>query len=122
MRMLRAFWNAAVRIDPSAEKLDERHMRLCRSGELAQFWKEGGLANVEEQALETTMDFRNFADYWDPFFLGQGPAGAYARGLDSQSQAKLRHAVLRELSLSSETVPFRLPARVWAVRGVSGGH
>jgi ubiquinone/menaquinone biosynthesis C-methylase UbiE len=33
MRMLRAFWDAAVSIDAKAEKHDERHMPLCRAGE-----------------------------------------------------------------------------------------
>src|SRR5215203_2427504 len=79
MRMLREFWDAATEIDPGADKLDEKNMPLCRSGELSRLWRQGGLEQVEEQPLETKINFKSFSDYWEPFLLGQGPAGAYVR-------------------------------------------
>jgi SAM-dependent methyltransferase len=118
MRMLRAFWDAATDTDPCAEKLDEKNMLLCRSGDLSRLWKEGGLQNVHEEPLDTELPFSSFADYWEPFLLGQGPAGAYVRTLDSARLHALRSAAKRHLALSSEHEAFRLPARVWAVRGV----
>ena len=118
MRMLRLFWDAVVSTDPAAEKLDEKHLPLCRAGELAQLWKQGGLRNVHEQPLDITMRFQSFADYWDPFLLGQGPAGAYAHSLDSVKLQVLHTEVKRRLSVSAEDKPFTLPARVWAVRGI----
>ncbi len=117
MRMLRAFWDAAASIDARAEKLDEKHMPLCRAGELSALWKQGGLVDVNEQPLDVTMRFESFADYWDPFLLGQGPAGAYAASLDRDQLQALRGEVKRRLSSSAEHAPFTLPARVWAVRG-----
>jgi SAM-dependent methyltransferase len=117
MRMLRAFWDAVVAMDPGAEKLDEKHMPLCRSGELSKLWKQGGLRNVHERPLDIAMKFNSFEDYWDPFLLGQGPAGAYARGLQGDSLQALRVAVKQRLSISSESGAFTLPARVWAVQG-----
>ena len=117
MRMLRVFWDAAVSIDARAERLDEKHMQLCRAGDLSHLWKRGGLENVHEQPLEITMRFESFADYWDPFLLGQGPAGTYVRGIDRDRLHVLREAVKRRLALSRDDVPFALPARVWAVRG-----
>jgi SAM-dependent methyltransferase len=117
MGMLRAFWDAAVSTDAGAEKLDEKHMRLCRSGELSRLWKQGGLANIHEQALEITMRFESFADFWDPFLLGQGPAGAYVRTVQGDRLRTLRDAVKRRLPVSNESTPFTLPGRVWAVRG-----
>jgi SAM-dependent methyltransferase len=117
MRMLRVFWDAAVSTDPGAEKVDEKHMPLCRSGELSRLWKEGGLEDIDEQPLDITMQFRSFADYWEPFLLGQGPAGAYARRIGSDKLRALRAEVKRRLSLSAEDVPFALPARAWAARG-----
>ena len=117
MRMLRAFWDAAVSVDPAAEKQDEKHMPLCRAGQLSQLWKQGGLKNIQEKPLEIAARFSTFADYWDPFLLGQGPAGAYVRNLLADKLPALRNAVKRQLSLSSESQPFTLPARVWAVRG-----
>lgn len=118
MPMLRAFWDAAVETDATAEKRDEKHMPLCRAGELSNLWKQAGLRNVSEKPLEIAMDFASFADYWDPFLLGQGPAGAYVRTLPDDRLQALRKAVKRRLSVASETDRFTLPARVWAVRGI----
>jgi SAM-dependent methyltransferase len=117
MRMLRVFWDAAASVDATAEGLDEKRMPLCRAGELSELWRQGGLRNIQERPLEITMRFQSFADYWEPFLLRQGPAGAYARGLNRDRLQALRNGVKRRLSLSSEDSPFALTARAWAVRG-----
>lgn len=117
MRMLRTFWDAATHVDPAAEKLDEKHMPLCRAGELAALWKQGRLENVREQPIDIAMKFQSFANYWDPFLLGQGPAGAYVRGLDGASLQALRDELKRRVPVPVESRPFLLSARVWAVCG-----
>lgn len=117
MQMLRAFWDAAVHIDPGAEKLDEKRMPLCRAGELSTLWRQGGLGDVREHPIDINMRFESFADYWEPFLLGQGPAGSYVRGLDRDKLQALRNEVKRRLSCSVESAPLVLPARVWSVRG-----
>ena len=117
MRMLRTFWDAAVHLDPEADQLDEKHMPLCRSGELPALWRQGGLEYVSEQSIDISMSFGSFADYWDPFLLRQGPAGAYVARLDQDRLQALRNEVKRRLSLPAENTRFVLPARVWAVRG-----
>ena len=117
MRMLRAFWDAASTVDPPAEKFDESHMPLCRSGELGGLWKEIGLADVQERPLDMTMRFDTFADYWNPFLLGQGPAGNYLRQLGDEQKRAVRGEVKRRLEVKSEEAPFSLQARAWAVRG-----
>lgn len=119
MRMLRAFWDAAVSVDPTAGEFDESHMPLCRKGELGELWKQSGLENVEERPLDITMRFESFADYWDPFLLGQGPAGAYVRHQDDERRQVLRSEVKRRLGLRTDDDPFSLPARAWAVRGIT---
>jgi len=118
MRMLRAFWDAAVHLDPDAEKLDEKHMPLCHAGELANLWRQGGLGNVHEQRIDIRMKFESLADLWDPFLLGQGPGGAYVRRLDHPKVQALRGEVKRRLSLTAESSPLVLPARVWSVCGM----
>ena len=67
--------------------------------------------------FDIRMRFESFADYWDPFLLGQGPAGTYVRRLDRDKLRALRDEVKRHLFLSAENRPFFLPARVWSVRG-----
>ena len=116
--MLRVFWDAAVTVDPGAKKFDESHMAVCRPGELGEFWKQSGLEHVAERPLDITMRFESFADYWDPFLLGQGPAGAYLRNVDTGRRQALRDEVKRRLALRSEDAPFSLSARAWAVRGI----
>lgn len=117
MQMLRIFWDAAVAIDPGAEKFDEKHFALCREGALGALWKSGGLRDVREQALEIALRFASFQDYWDPFLLGQGPAGEYVKGLDPAKRQRLRAAVRDRLPRSSGN--FALKARAWAVRGLA---
>jgi SAM-dependent methyltransferase len=117
MRMLRTFWDAAVAVDPAAEKLDEAHMPLCRAGELPALWRQCGVEDVREQSIDITMRFDSFADYWDPFLLGQGPAGAYVRRLNHDALQALRNEVKRRLSVSAEDASLALPARVWSVFG-----
>lgn len=122
MRMLRVFWDAAVTVDPAAEKFDELHMPLCRNGELGELWKQSGLEQVAERPLDITTRFESFADYWDPFLLGQGPAGAYLRKVDGDRRQALRGEVKRRLAIKSENAPFALSARAWAVRGIVQNH
>ncbi len=121
MQMLRKFWDAVVALDPGAEKRDEKHMPLCRAGELRDLWKRGGLENIAEQPLTITMNFRSFEDYWSPFLLGQGPAGAYVKELAPHRLPALREELKRRLRLANESTPFALPARAWAVRGDAPG-
>jgi SAM-dependent methyltransferase len=117
MKMLRAFWDGAVHLDSKAEKLDERHMPLCRPGELSELWGQGGLENIQEQPHVITMKFESFADYWDPFLLGQGPAGVYVKSLSRDQVQALRGEVKNRVSPSAEKSPFELSARVWSARG-----
>jgi SAM-dependent methyltransferase len=122
MRMLRTFWDAAAHLDPAAENLDEKHMPLCRAGELSTLWRQGGLENVREQSIDISMKFESFTDYWEPFLLGQGPAGSYLRRLEPDRLKALRNEVKRRFSLSAENTPLVLPARVWSVRGIIPNH
>ena len=117
MRMLRAFWDAVVAVDPAAAKLDESRMPLCRAGELGEFWKQNGFERVEERPLDIVMRFESVADCWDAFLLGQGPAGAYVRNADEGRRQAIREDVKHRLALVSEDTPFSLAARAWAVRG-----
>ena len=117
MKMLRAFWDSAVHLDSKAERLDERHMPLCRAGELSGLWREGGLENIQEQPHVITMRFESFVDYWGPFLLGQGPAGMYVKSLSRDQVHALRAEVKSRVSPSAENLPIALSARVWSVRG-----
>jgi SAM-dependent methyltransferase len=117
MDMLRVFWDAAVALDPRVETADEKHMPLCRAGELSQLWKRAGLTDVEDEALEIMMIFKSFDDYWVPFMAGQGPAGAYVARLSPDGRMQLRDKIRRLLLGDSIAGKFELTARAWAIRG-----
>ena len=118
MCMLRAFWDEAIALDRAADPKDERHMPLCRGGELAAFWRSHGLGDVREEPLVVTMAFASFEDYWLPFLAGQGPAGAYAAALPADQRQRLEEGLRRRLLGDQDDGPIRLAARAWAVRGV----
>jgi SAM-dependent methyltransferase len=117
MDMLRIFWNAAIVIDSKAEAEDEKHMPLCRAGELQQLWNDAGLADIEEQPLEIATRFKSFDDYWQPFLAGQGPAGARVARLSPERRLELRDKIKQLLPDESNSGSFDLKARAWAVRG-----
>jgi len=111
----------AVALDPAADAVDERHMPLCRPGELASLWRAAGLADVCEQDLTIELPFASFEDYWSPFTSGQGPAGHYASSLGGTKVEELRNRLRRRLIGEGPDRGFKLAGRSWAVRGVRPG-
>ena len=81
---LAAFWHAARELDPEAQ--DESKLPGAREGHLAELLAEAGLASVREATTEAKADFSSFEDWWEPFTLGVGPAGAYATALDDTAR------------------------------------
>jgi len=119
MEMLRMFWEEAAALDAAAAGKDERHMPLCRAGELAAMWRANGLIEVEERPLVIAMEFSSFDDFWLPFLGGQGPAGAYASTLPKRRQQQLEERLRRRLLRDRDDGAIELRARAWAVKGVA---
>ena len=113
MRMLRTFWDAAAEVDPQAP--DEQHMRYRSEEELAALWGRGGLEDVVTGPLEVEVEYGSFDDFWEPFTLGVGPAGAHYASLDPEQREALRERCFSRLG--SPAGPFSLTARAFAVRG-----
>jgi SAM-dependent methyltransferase len=118
MEMLRVFWDEAVALDPAVDARDERHMPLCRSGELTALWHGHGLHDVAEEALTIPTCFASFEDYWSPFLEKQGPAGAYVASLQPAERKRLRLRLRSRLAGEPHDRPIPLRARAWAVRGI----
>jgi hypothetical protein len=115
MQMLRIFWDEAVALDPAAAARDERHMPLCRHGQLSSLWLANGLLAVGERPLTIEQRFESFDDYWQPFLGGQGPAPAYAMSLDETARARLRDRIRERLPTAADG-SISLTARAWAGR------
>lgn len=108
---LTVFWNAARRLDPTVET--EINMPGSNEGDLGELFTEAGLQNVEETALEVDVVHTDFEDWWDPFTLGVGPAGAYVASLRSKARAELLEQCRKELPDGG----FVLKSTAWAARG-----
>ncbi|MFF6774270.1 class I SAM-dependent methyltransferase [Streptomyces sp. NPDC012637] len=120
MGFLRHFWDAVATVDPAAAvALDEgrRFGTLCRPERLHSLWTEAGLAGVTTVPIDVPTVFTDFADLWDPFLTGQGPAPGYVASLTPGDRDRVRTAL-------AEAVPrepdgsVELTARAWAVKGV----
>jgi SAM-dependent methyltransferase len=119
MTMLKTFWDVADALDPGPRAIEEPQPMLDRDG-LEHLWQEQALHGISTEPLAVDMDFASFADYWEPFGLGQGPAGAYL----AQLAPHIRDAIARELRHrfigDTGDRSFSIPARAWAIRGRVG--
>jgi SAM-dependent methyltransferase len=116
MTLLRAFWDAALELDPAAPD-EARTMRYCTRESLAGLWAEVGLESIETDELWVEATYADFDDLWAPFPKGIGPAGAYCEALDADARDALE-ASLRQ-RLGAPDGAFSLRARAWFVRGTT---
>ena len=76
---LSPLWNAARALDPGVAGealLVGTHAGTAR----APVRRRSGLADVTETALSVSVEHPTFEEWWEPFTLGVGPAGAYVAG------------------------------------------
>ena len=107
---LATFWRAAHDVDPEAR--DEGMLPGAREGHLVELSRAAGLSAVESSTLTVRVRFATFADWWEPFTLGVGPAGAYVAGMDEPRRDALRRRCAQRLP----EAPFELTASAWCVR------
>jgi SAM-dependent methyltransferase len=121
MTLLRAFWDAAIALDPEgAAPLDEgARMPHCSPDGLRALWESAGLEDVETGALTVRAAYRSLADLWWPLERGVAPSGAYAASLSAEGRDALRAELGRRLGAADG--PFELPARAWYVTGRTAG-
>jgi len=110
---LSAFWDAVHDLDESAT--DESRLAGSTEGELARLFEAAGLSEVEETALWAGVEHPTFEEWWQPFTLGVGPAGAYVARLDDERTTQLRE----RCRLRLPEPPFLLTARAWTARGLA---
>jgi SAM-dependent methyltransferase len=85
---LTAFWQAARDLDPSVH--DESGMAGASEGDLARLIAQAGLGDAESTKLRIRVRHATFEDWWEPFTLGVGPAGAHVASLSPEGAAALR--------------------------------
>ncbi len=110
---LSGFWDAARELDPDAA--DESQLAGAREGHLGELFDAAGLREIEETYLEVSAEHPTFEEWWEPFELGVGPAGASTARLDPERRAELRERCRERLP----DAPFVVTARAWAARGLA---
>jgi SAM-dependent methyltransferase len=110
---LGAFWEAARALDVDVD--DESSRAGTRRGHLAELFETAGLRETEETAIAVAVGHPSFEEWWEPFTLGVGPAGAFVAGLSATEQEQLRDLCKERLPDES----FVISARAWAARGLA---
>jgi SAM-dependent methyltransferase len=107
---LALFWGAVRSLDPSAAT--EVGRPGTGRGDLERLATEAGFADVVESKIEVVSSYATFAEWWEPYTLGVGPAGAHLAGLDEEGAAALRSRCEEMLP----PAPFDVHAQAWCVR------
>jgi SAM-dependent methyltransferase len=107
---LSVYWQAARELDSAVN--DESRLAGANEGDLTELFEAAGLREIEEVPLVVRVEHESFEDWWEPYTLGVGPAGAYVAGLDEERREQLR-ARCEELLPAA---PFVLESRSWSAR------
>jgi SAM-dependent methyltransferase len=110
---LGVFWRAVHELDPAAQ--DESGLAGAREGHLAELFAAAALQEIEQTVIAVDVEHPSFEEWWEPFTLGVGPAGAYVTGLEAGDRDRLRERCRERLPQP----PFTVTARAWAVRARS---
>ncbi|HUC71194.1 MAG TPA: class I SAM-dependent methyltransferase [Stellaceae bacterium] len=117
----RIFWDTAAALDPAADRARARHYSspLTGPGELAAAFAAAGFGRTEGCSLTIRMEYRDFADYWEPIEGAQGPVGDYVKSLPPGRLDALAAAVRRAYLTGAQDGPRSMAATAWAARGIA---
>ncbi len=104
------FWRAVREVTPGAPH--ESDLPGVREGQLPALFAAAGLPDADSTALTVEVAHASFEDWWRPFTLGVGPAGAHVAGLDDEGREALR----RRCRALLPDGPFSTRATAWATR------
>jgi ubiquinone/menaquinone biosynthesis C-methylase UbiE len=108
---LSVLWSAAHELDQ--EVVDESGFAGARGGHLTELFQEAGLRDVEETTIAVDVEHPSFEEWWEPYTLGVGPAGAHVAALEPAAREELRELCRSKLP----EPPFVVTAAAWAARG-----
>jgi len=120
VEFMRAFWSAAIALDPAARDLaEDRRFPFCTPDGLLDLARRAGLDNPDCVAIELPTVFATFEDYWHPFTLGAGPAPGYCTSLAPDARQRLHDALRASLPRGADgSIPLK--ARAWALKALVG--
>jgi SAM-dependent methyltransferase len=107
---LSLYWSVVRELDPS--HAGESQLAGATEGDLTRLFEAAGMSEIDEEALAIEVEHATFEEWWEPYTLGVGPAGAYVAGLDVRQRDDLRERCRARLP----EPPFVIEARAWAAR------
>lgn len=112
---LAPFWKVVEAVFPDAKT--EQGAIGSREGDLAGLVEAAGLTDVRPGYLTVHVPMADFDDWWQPYTLGVGPAGAFVATLDDEQREELE-AACRATHLEG---PFTVAASAWSVMATAVG-
>jgi SAM-dependent methyltransferase len=109
---LAVFWRAVLELDPHAH--DESGLAGAREGHLVELFAAAGLQRINSTVLTVRVRFASFDEWWEPFTLGVGPAGAHVARLDATRRDEVR---ARCAQLLPHGTPIDIVASAWTALG-----
>ena len=107
---LSLYWDVVKEVAPEVQ--GESGLAGANEGDLTGLFERAGLRDIEEVALTVEVEHPTFEEWWEPYMLGVGPAGAYVAGLDAERQEELRERCRERLPAP----PFVISALAWTAR------
>ena len=107
---LSVYWEAVRELDPASE--GEAHLAGATEGDLTRLFEQAGMTDVDEDPLTVNVEHTTFDEWWEPYTLGVGPAGAYIAGLAPEARERLRENCRARLP----EPPFTISASAWSAR------
>ncbi len=104
---------AARFADLAGVRHGESDLAGVREGQLASLFTKAGLGSTQVTTLTVRVRHASFDDWWQPFTLGVGPAGAYVASLAPDRRAALREQCRRLLPAGAVAIT----AVAWAATG-----
>jgi SAM-dependent methyltransferase len=119
LTFLRMFADTAAALDPAGEAFRTKLLStpLTAPGEFVTVWRKIGLRDTVETSLTIRMEFKSFADYWEPWLGGQGPIGNYVVSLTTEKRTRLEHHLRLAYLSGGEDGPRSFAATACVVRG-----
>lgn len=108
---LTLFWDAVRETDASSR--GEATLPGTRRGDLDDIFDSAGLVDILTEPISITVRHPSFDEWWKPYTLGVGPAGAHVAALANREVDRLRECCRERLPDG----PFDVSARAWAARG-----
>jgi len=119
VEFMRAFWQAAVLLNPEAANLAEnKRFPYCNREGLESLVSAAGLVEIKSTLLEAPAIFKSFDDLWNPFTLGAGPAPGYCMNLEPEAREQLRSTLLDRLPIQDDgSIPTKI--RAWGIKATT---